>query len=76
MTSEQMEERLRQAYPDCEVAVIDLTGGQDHFEVRIASQKFAGLSRIQQHQAVMQVFGEELKSGEVHALAIKTMVKP
>ncbi len=70
-----MEQRLRQAYPDADVVVIDLTGTQDHYEVRIASGQFAGQSRIAQHKAVMKVFDDELKTGEVHALTIKTLSK-
>jgi stress-induced morphogen len=74
MTKEQMTERLKQAYPDGQVEVFDLTGTADHWEVSVLSTKFAGLSRIQQHQQVMSVFQPELKTGEVHALSIKTKV--
>lgn len=73
MTTEQMEQKIKQSFPHCNVAVIDLTGGQDHFEVRISEKSLQGLSRIKQHQAVMAIFNEELKTGEVHALAIKTL---
>ena len=75
MTSEQMEERLKAAFTDSDVAVMDLTGTQDHWEVRIASGDFDGISRMERHKKVMAVFDDELKSGEVHALTIKTLVK-
>ena len=75
MTPEQIKERLEQAYPDSHVDVMDLTGGHDHYSVYIASKVFDGMSRIQRHKHVMNVFDEELKSGEVHALTIKTDVK-
>ena len=75
MTPQEMKDRLTQAYPDGSVEVVDLTGTQDHWEVFVESKNFAGLSRIQQHQHVMAVFGPELKTGEVHALSIKTKVK-
>lgn len=75
MTQEMMKERLSQAYPDANVEVYDLTGTQDHWEVLVESKAFAGMTRIQQHQAVMAVFGPELKTGEVHALSIKTKLK-
>jgi stress-induced morphogen len=74
MTAEQMRERLLQNYPESKVEVYDLTGTQDHWEVYVESTKFAGLSRIQQHQHVMGCFGPELKTGEVHALSIKTKI--
>ena len=70
-----MKSRLQNAYPDASVEVVDLTGTQDHWEVLVESQAFKGMSRIQQHQAVMAVFAPELKTGEVHALSIKTQIK-
>jgi stress-induced morphogen len=75
MKPEQMKERLETAYPGAVIEVIDLTGTHDHYEVYVESPVFAGLSRIQQHQHVMSVFGPELKTGEVHALSIKTKTK-
>lgn len=75
MKPEQMKSRLEEAYPNSVVEVFDLTGTEDHYEVYIESDKFTGLSRIQQHQHVMGVFGPELKTGEVHALSIKTKIK-
>lgn len=68
-----MEERLRQAFPGCAVEVVDLTGTQDHWEVRISAHELKPLSRVRKHQEVMKVFADELKTGEVHALAIKTL---
>lgn len=75
MNVEILKKRLAEAYPDGAVDAFDLTGDGDHFEVSVESKAFKGLSRIQQHQAVMAVFQAELKTGEVHALSIKTRVK-
>jgi len=75
MTVEQMKERLQKAYPDGHVDVYDMTGTQDHWQVAIESADFKGLSRIQQQRHVMNVFDAELKTGEVHALTIKTTIK-
>ena len=47
-------------------------GGATHFRVRIASDRFAGMSRVAQHRAVMEVLDAELKGG-VHALAIEVI---
>ena len=73
MTESDMEQRLKHIYPDCQVAVVDMTGNQSNFEVRISSAQLQKLSRVDQHKAVMKVFDDELKSGEVHALAIKPL---
>jgi len=75
MTPQEIQNRLVNAYPDGTVEVVDLTGTHDHYEVSVESVLFVGMSRIQQHQHVMSVFAPELKTGEVHALSIKTKVK-
>ncbi len=74
-----MKQRLIAAYPDArpesDIEVFDLTGTADHWEVAVKSSVFQGLSRIEQHQHVMKAFAPELKTGEVHALSIKTSIK-
>ncbi|MGE0527566.1 MAG: BolA/IbaG family iron-sulfur metabolism protein [Bdellovibrionales bacterium] len=72
MSPEQIKSRLQQNFPGSDIDVTDLTGTQDHYEVYVRSQTFQGLSRIEQHQRVMAAFAEELKTGEVHALSIRT----
>jgi stress-induced morphogen len=75
MNQNAMKDRLLQTYPDATLAVTDLTGTENHWEVEIESQGFQGMSRIQMHQAVMKVFDPELKTGEVHALSIRAKAK-
>jgi stress-induced morphogen len=75
MTPNDLESRLKNHFPDADVLVTDLTGTEDHYEVRIASKAFHGRSRIEQQRQVMGALDAELKSGEVHALTIKTLVK-
>lgn len=72
MSPQEMKLRLESAFPQSQVNVRDLTGTEDHYEVMVRSGVFAGLSRMERHQKVMAVFAEELKTGEVHALTIKT----
>ena len=42
-----------------------------HFSARVVSDRFAGLSRIQQHKLVLDVFDGEL-GDTIHALSLKT----
>ena len=42
-----------------------------HFTARVVSDRFEGMSRVQQHQLVMDLFAGRL-GGEIHALSIKT----
>ncbi len=72
MTPEQVKQRLEETYPESFVDVTDMTGTHDHYSVYIASDTFKGMSRIQRHKHVMAAFDSELKSGEVHALTIRT----
>lgn len=67
-----MKQRLETAFPGGQIEVRDLTGTEDHYEVSIVSNVFAGLTRMEQHQKVMAAFQAELKTGEVHALSIRT----
>ena len=67
----ELEERIAAALPGAEVSVEDLTGGGDHFRAEIVSDRFEGLSRIQQHKLVYDVFGDDI-GGAIHALSIKT----
>jgi stress-induced morphogen len=70
-TTDELQQRIQAALPGADVAVEDLTGGGDHFRAEVVSDRFAGLSRIQQHKLVYDVFGAEI-GGPIHALSIKT----
>jgi stress-induced morphogen len=70
-TSAELQERIMAALPGARVSVDDLTGGGDHFRAEIVSDRFQGLSRIEQHKLVYDVFGDEI-GGAIHALSIKT----
>jgi stress-induced morphogen len=70
-TAEELKTRIEAALPGAEASVEDLTGGGDHFRAEIVSDRFAGLSRIEQHQLVYGIFGDEV-GGPIHALSIKT----
>jgi stress-induced morphogen len=72
-TASELENRITAALPGAEVRVQDLTGGGDHFRAEVVSDRFEGLSRIQQHKLIYDVFGNEV-GGPIHALSIKTAV--
>jgi stress-induced morphogen len=72
-TSDELKQRIEAALPGALVTVEDLTGGGDHFRAEVVSESFDGLSRIQQHKLVYDVFGAEV-GGPIHALSIKTSI--
>jgi BolA protein len=45
-------------------------GSETHFKVVIVADAFDGKSRVQRHQMVYAALAEEMKPGNVHALAI------
>ena len=55
-TSQELKRRIEDALPGADATVSDLTGGGDHFRAEVVSDRFAGLSRIEQHQLVYEVF--------------------
>jgi len=67
----ELKQRIESALPGAQVTVEDLTGGGDHFRAEVVSDRFDGLSRIDQHKLVYNVFGAEI-GGPIHALSIKT----
>jgi stress-induced morphogen len=70
-TAEELKTRIEGALPGSTASVEDLTGGGDHFRAEVVSDRFEGLSRIEQHQLVYGIFGNEV-GGAIHALSIKT----
>jgi stress-induced morphogen len=64
---------LEQAFPDAgELDVQDRTGTGDHFQVSVASSRFAGLSLLEQHRLVNEALAAPLADGTIHELRIKT----
>ncbi len=64
---------LADAFPDAtELEVVDRTGGGDHFQVTVASHRFAGLPLVDQHRLVYDALAAPLADGTIHELRIKT----
>ena len=73
MARDTLEHLLRQAFPDAnELAVADRTGGGDHFQVTVESERFNGLSLVEQHRLVYDALAEPLADGTIHELRIRT----
>ena len=62
---------IKQSLPDAQIEVTDMGGG-DHLEVKVVSEKFSGLTLVQQHQLVYGALKNELRTETIHALALKT----
>jgi stress-induced morphogen len=64
--------RIEAGIPGAKAVVDDWTGGGDHFRATVVAEAFSGLSRIQQHRLVYEIFGQEI-GGPIHALSLTTL---
>jgi len=73
MSTEPLQALLESAFPDAtELRVEDRTGGGDHFQVTVASPRFAGLPLLDQHRLVNEALAGPLRDGTIHELRIRT----
>lgn len=72
ISPDKVESMIKTGLPDAEVAVQDLTGGGDHYQVAIVSSAFEGLSLVKRHQLVYQCVNSAMSSEAIHALSLET----
>jgi stress-induced morphogen len=69
-----VEDLIKQGIPDATVMVEDMTGTRDHLAITVVSDAFKGKLLIEQHQILMDLLKEELKS-RIHAVKLQTYTK-
>jgi acid stress-induced BolA-like protein IbaG/YrbA len=67
---ERVLERLEQAF-DGPVEVRDLTGTDNHFEVRVVSAAFEGKTPVERHKLVYAPLRDWIEDDTVHALSVR-----
>ena len=73
MATDPLRALLEQAFPGAdELEIVDRTGGGDHFHVIVQTDRFDGLSLIDQHRLVNDVLAAPLADGTIHELRITT----
>jgi stress-induced morphogen len=70
-SADEVKSRIEAAIPGATADVE--TADEVHFSARVRAGAFGGLTRVQQHRLVMDVFQGEL-GGAIHALELKTEV--
>jgi acid stress-induced BolA-like protein IbaG/YrbA len=68
----QVQQMIQASLPDAEVAIQDLTGGGDHYQVVVVSSAFEGKGLVQQHQLVYGAVRQAMSTEAIHALSLKT----
>ncbi len=70
METEAVAQLIRSGLPGAEVEV---SGDGSHFDAIVVSEAFEGLSPIKKQRLVMDAVKDQIASGELHALSIKTL---
>ena len=70
METEAVAQLIRTGVPGAEVEV---SGDGSHFDAIVVSEVFEGLSPIKKQRLVMDAVKDQIASGELHALSIKTL---
>ncbi len=73
MDSQVLIDRIKEKMPDAAVIASDMTGGGDHWMLKVTSKAFEGKSLVEQHRMVYDALGELMKK-EIHACALDTSV--
>jgi stress-induced morphogen len=69
-TAEELRQRIEDGIPGAQAEV--QTADQVHFSATVRSSAFDGLTRIQQHRMVYDLFEDGELGGAIHALSIRT----
>jgi len=71
---EEIEQLLKEGFPDADIQIQDLAGDDNHFSAKIVSSAFKGKSRVQQHQMVYSSLKGKMGT-DLHASALTTEEK-
>jgi stress-induced morphogen len=76
MRAEEIEDLLKESFPDSIIRIDDLAGDGNHYSASITAREFQGLSRVKQHQLVYSALKGKMDGshGQLHALALTTKV--
>ncbi len=69
MKNEELAALIDNAINDAKVSII---GDGYHYNVKVISVKFAGLTKVKRQQMVYQILHPYIISGELHAVSIET----
>ena len=74
ISSNVLKELIESGLPGATVQIEDLAGDGDHYFATVEAAQFVGKTMIQQHQMVYDALQEKM-GGDLHALALKTIIK-
>ena len=71
MKESDVEKVIREKYPNAAVYVEDISCSQKKFRVEVTDSSFKDLSLVKRHQAIMDLFKDELLAGKIHGLSLQ-----
>ncbi|SES17464.1 Stress-induced morphogen (activity unknown) [Tranquillimonas rosea] len=76
MQAHEIEDLIRESFPDARVTITDLAGDGNHYAAEVIDESFRGMNRVQQQRAVYAALKGKMdgNQGELHALALTTKV--
>ncbi|SFV68262.1 Cell division protein BolA [hydrothermal vent metagenome] len=69
MTLEEIKQKIEQGIQG---ATVEMQGDGCNCSTTVTSEKFKGLSLLEQQKMVLATVNDEIKSGVLHALSVKT----
>lgn len=74
MTAQEIEDLIKESFPDAQVTITDLAGDGNHWAAEVVDASFAGQNRVQQQRAVYAALKGAMDgpNGALHALALTT----
>ena len=74
MQAQEIEDLLKQTFPDAQITLTDLAGDGNHYAAEIVDESFRGKNRVEQQRAVYAALKGRMDGshGELHALALTT----
>ncbi|MES2614797.1 MAG: BolA family protein [Bdellovibrionota bacterium] len=75
MLPHDIKNRIESGISEAECFVNEFSGGTDHYAVIVVSNSFEGQTLLSRHRMIMDLFKQEMSTGEVHALSIKAFTK-
>jgi stress-induced morphogen len=72
-SAERISTLIEAGLPDCTAIVEDPANDGVHFQARVVSSAFEGISRVQQHQLVYATLGDHMRQ-DIHALALRCFI--
>ena len=71
MTADEIKSKIIESISDAQVIASDMTGGGDHWMVKVTSKEFEGKSMVNQHRMIYAALGDWMEEA-IHALDLET----